>query len=359
MQTVSTIIQTETAKRLIDTYIERFCQSRSLEAMEVGASYFQLWQSIEKLVLAGGKRLRPFMILATYQAYKPDADLEDIIPAAAAHELIHLAMLIHDDIIDRDSVRYGVENVSGQYLKHYGQFFQDNLELSHMSLSAALLAGDVLIADAHHMLQKTNAPIERVSRAQTIFNGEIFEVVGGELLDMEMSFLPPGVVTADTIAIYKTASYSFVGPLTTGAVLAGAPEEDIATLKQLSIFLGVGYQLRDDVLGTFGDAEVTGKSTTTDIKEGKRTYLIETFEQQATSDQQAQFNEIFHKADASDEQLAVAKQLLIDSGAKSTVEQLIDKKRTLAIEKVDTLSLPEESKQLFYALIKRCLDRES
>jgi geranylgeranyl diphosphate synthase type II len=358
MQTVSTIIKTDTAKQLIDSYIEQFCQSRSKQAMAIGPSYFQLWQSIERLILAGGKRLRPYMIMATYQAYKPEGDITDVLPAAAAHELIHMAMLIHDDIIDRDTVRYGIPNISGQYETAYSEFFDTGSERAHMSLSAALLAGDVLITDAHEMLRQTNRPAELVNRTQSIFNNEIFEVVGGELLDMEVSFLPQGTVSADTIAIYKTASYSFVGPLTTGAVLAEAPEQDIATLKELSIILGVGYQLRDDILGTFGSADTTGKSTTTDITEGKRTYLIEKFEQLASTQQSEQFFAIFHQASASQEQLAAAKTLLVETGAREAVELLIAEKRSRAIEKVQALTLSDESKQLYFALIERCLDRE-
>ena len=115
MQTVSKPLDTTVAKQLVDDYIKSFFHYRSAEAMELGPSYVRLWQSIETLVLAGGKRLRPFMLLATYQAYHPEGTLNDILPAAAAHELIHSAMLIHDDIIDRDSIRYGVKNVSGQY----------------------------------------------------------------------------------------------------------------------------------------------------------------------------------------------------------------------------------------------------
>jgi geranylgeranyl diphosphate synthase type II len=359
MQTVATFITTSTAKQLTDEYIKNFCQYRSTEALKIGQSYFLLWQSIEKLILSGGKRFRPYMLLATYQAYQPNGSLQDVLPAAAAHELIHSAMLIHDDIIDRDSIRYGVSNISGQYDEHYGQFFEDVTERSHMSLSAALLAGDALIADAHLLLRKTNRPSVLLDQAELILNNAIYEVIGGELLDIEGSFLPKGTISAQMIALYKTASYSFVGPLTTGAVLAEAPEQDINTLKELSVILGVGYQLRDDLLGTLGDEETTGKSTTTDITEGKRTYLIDLFEQLATKEQQEQFIKVFHRPDATTEELATAKTLLIESGARSAVEQLIEEKRVLALEKVSMLTLPEESKKIYEMLIARCLNREA
>jgi len=358
MQIVSTSIDTTVAKQLVDEYIKSYFQYRSAEATELGPSYVRLWQSIETLILAGGKRLRPFMLLATYQAYNPEGTLNDILPAAVAHELIHSAMLIHDDIIDRDSVRYGVKNVSGQYDEHYGQFFEDKSELSHMSLSAALLAGDALIADAHMLVRKINRPAELIDQAEAILNKEIFEVIGGELLDVEVAFLPKDTINLDTIAKYKTASYSFVGPLTTGAMLAQAPEKDINTLKELSIIIGIGYQLRDDLIGVFGNPAITGKSNASDIREGKRTYLVEKFEQLATPEQTEIFFSIFRHSDASDEALETIRTLLTETGARAAVEQLVEEKRLRALEQVANLSLPEEAKRLYLNLIDQSLNRE-
>jgi geranylgeranyl diphosphate synthase type II len=358
MQTVSKTLDTAVAKQLVDDYIKSFFQYRSAEAMELGPSYVRLWQSIEKLVLAGGKRLRPFMLLATYQAYRPESTLNDILPAAVAHELIHSAMLIHDDIIDRDSVRYGVKNVSGQYDEHYSPFFADKAELTHMSLSAALLAGDALIADAHMLIRKINRPAELVDQAEAILNKEIFEVIGGELLDVEVAFLPKNSINLDTIAQYKTASYSFVGPLTTGAMLAQAPENDINILKELSIIIGVGYQLRDDLIGVFGDPAITGKSNSSDIREGKRTYLIEKFEQLATKQQCEELFAIFHNTSASDEEIDTVRQLLTETGARSAVEGLIEEKRISGIDKVNSLTLSDEAKKLYFELIAQSLNRD-
>jgi geranylgeranyl diphosphate synthase type II len=358
MQTISTIIDTTAAKKLVDNYIKSFFEYRTAEATELGPSYMRLWQSIENLVLAGGKRLRPYMLLATYQAYNPSGSLNDVLPAAVAHELIHSAMLIHDDIIDRDSIRYGVKNVSGQYNEYYSQFLNNKTELSHISLSAALLAGDALIADAHMLIRKINRPAELVNQAEAILNKEIFEVIGGELLDIEVAFLPVGTISLDTIAKYKTASYSFVGPLTTGAMLAQAPENDINILKELSVIVGIGYQLRDDLIGVFGNPTITGKSNASDIKEGKRTYLVEKFEQFATPKQSKKFLTIFNRADATDNELETIRTLLVETGARTAVEQLVEESRLQALEKVSKLSLSGEAKQLYLTLIEQSLNRE-
>ena len=359
MQPVASLIDSKTAKQLTDDYIKAYCQRRSSEAFELGPSYVRLWQSIENLILAGGKRLRPYMVLMTYQAYHPEGQLSDVLPAAVAQEIIHSAMLIHDDIIDRDATRYGVPNVSGQYDEHYRPYISNDAERSHMSLSAALLAGDALISDAHRLIRKTVRPTELVDQAEEILNEAIFEVIGGELFDTEIAFLPKGSISVDAISQYKTASYSFVGPLTTGAILAQAPEHDINTLKEFSVIIGVGYQLRDDLLGTFGNEATTGKSTSGDIREGKRTYLIEEFERRATTEQSAQFFNIFHRAEATPQEIETAKTLLVDSGARAAVEAMINQKYAHALEKVAQLSLSIEQKKVYETLIERCLNREN
>jgi geranylgeranyl diphosphate synthase type II len=359
MHTTLTALDSTTAKTLVDSYLAEYSKTRQQDAEIIGASYVRLWRSIEKLLSSGGKRFRPYMVLGTYQAYAPDAPLNDVLAAAAAQELLHLAMLIHDDIIDRDTIRYGVQNITGQYLDFYATYIHDEEERSHMATAAAVLAGDALIADAHALLRKTNVSEGRLRRAEAIMTKAIFDVIGGELLDTEIAHLPKGSISTLDVARHKTASYSFVSPLTMGAVLAGAPEKDIALLTELAHHLGVGYQFRDDLLGVFGDEATTGKSASTDLTEGKRTYLIEQFEQLASEEQQSDFFAIFHRHDASDDELARAKILLIESGAKDAVEAAIDDHRSSAEQRIEQLSISTESRALYHELVKRCLTREA
>lgn len=355
---LATHVTPQSVKVYIDSHLQQYCKERISYAATVGASYERLWQSIGTLLLAGGKRFRPYMVLAAYEAYAPEAPLDDILPAAVAQELLHSAMLIHDDIIDRDSIRYGVKNITGQYNDTYKPYITDAGERTHMAQSAALLAGDALISDAYRSLQNTNRPEELKAKAHTILATSIFEVVGGELLDTEDSFLPAGLIAAEQIARYKTASYSFIGPITMGATLANAPEVEVARLTTFAEHLGIGYQLRDDVLGMFGNADDLGKSTTSDLTEGKRTLLIEHFEQLATDAQKELFMQAFHVADASDEAIATAKQQLIDAGAVDTVEAAIAKHRQAAEAIVADLAISPEAREVFMQLSHTCLERD-
>lgn len=349
----------EATKELTDTHIQRYCEERKANARHISPRYVALWDSIESLLLAGGKRLRPHLLITAYLGYAKDGMINTVLPAAVAQELLHSAMLVHDDIIDRDTVRYGVQNISGQYDTAYKLFIEDNTERAHMSLSAALLAGDILLSDAHRMLRSVDRPEELVNQATEILSRSVFEVVGGELLDTEVAFLPSGIINAETIATFKTASYSFTGPLTMGATLAGASEGELYLLTQLSEQLGIGYQLRDDLLGIFGDENKTGKSTSTDIVEGKRTFLIEQFEAIASSEQRSEFFSLFHRTNATPAELEKARELLIVSGAKEHVERHIDTLRESAYELISQLDIDEPARQELKSITKKCLQREA
>lgn len=345
-------------KQLIDTRLAEYCTVRIAGAAHMHPQYAQLWRSIETLITAGGKRFRPYMLVISYSAYADaDADIEPILPAALAQELIHQAMLVHDDIIDRDTMRYGIQNVAGQYNSIYAADIETAEERAHMSLSSALLAGDVLLSDAYHFLSKADVSVDRLSQATSILSNGVFEVVGGELLDTENSFLQQTHIPAETIARYKTASYSFISPVTMGALLAGAPEQDIALLKQFSEYVGVGYQLRDDLLGVYGDEDKTGKSASSDITEGKRTYLIEQFDMLASDDQKQAFYDIFHHSNADEQALLTARELLEASGAKARVEETIELLATNAEEVLAQCSAPEAAKTIFRELVTQCLHR--
>lgn len=354
----STTIDPKATKHFIDTHLEDYFAKRITDSTPLGASYAQLWQSLHTLVTTGGKRFRPYMLLLAHNTYAPHEAPDTVIHAAIAQELIHQAMLIHDDIIDRDTVRYGIANIAGQYDTHYRPYIQKESERHHMATSAALLAGDVLISDAHRLISTLEKPEAVVRKAADILNTAVFQVVGGELLDTEVSFLPAGTISPEIIAHYKTASYSFVGPLTMGATLADAPQNEITLLTELSLHLGIGYQLRDDLIGMFGDSEKTGKSTTTDITEGKRTFLIEAFERLATDEQKTVLQSAFHNPTATEDAIARCKQVLIDSGAKAAVEAEIAKRHEAATACVTQLAISTENKEAFQRLVETCLSRE-
>jgi len=359
MQVTSQILSQTEVKKLTDQLIHDYCVSRGNEARKIDERYALLWDAVQTLLLAGGKRFRPYMLLLAYDAYSQTGDTESIYPAVVAQEIVHAAMLMHDDIIDRDTIRYGVNNIAGQYDASYASYISDHSERGHFALSTALLAGDMLLSDSHTLIHTIKKPAELKEKADEILSRGIFEVIGGELLDTEATILPTGSISPRQIARYKTASYSFISPLTMGATLANAAEGEIKLLTELGESLGIAYQLRDDILGVFGDSEQTGKSTSSDITEGKRTVLIEQFDDVASEEQSTRFYSLFHRDNLQEFELLEAKELLVESGALNRVEQEISHLQRKALESIKNLSLTEDARQSFSDLVTSTLSRNA
>lgn len=351
------IITIETTKQRIDTFLRRLFDERIAKAQAISPDYGQLWRSIARLTLAGGKRLRPYVIFLAYTMNGQHTDSKKILAAAAAQELLHMAMLIHDDIIDRDQIRYGVKNVIADYDDLYAPYVADHTERRHFSNSAAIMAGDLLIAEAYSLVQQCDVDAVHIARAQAVLSESIFGVVGGELLDTESAFRPFESVDALLIAQQKTASYSFVGPLHMGASLADASTETAEGLRAFGNALGIAYQLQDDLLGAFGDEAVTGKSSSGDIIEGKHTHLVEQFYQRATAEQVTEFTTIFKNSQASDVAITRARQLLRESGAVQAVQTAIDELASQARQHLGQLRMTPASRTAFDELVERCIKR--
>lgn len=347
-----TKIEIDQVRQRTNQYLQAMLASKISQADRLDPSYGQLWRSIDQLVSAGGKRLRPYLVHWSYRAFGGQPT-ESIIKAGVAIELLHVSLLIHDDIIDRDTLRYGIKNISGQYRDTY----QADLEASqvdHFADSAALMAGNLLLAEAHRLL----AEADPSPAVRDCFATAVFAVCGGELLDTEAAFRGR-VAPALTIAEVKTASYSFEAPLAIGALMAGADERSVAGLRQLAKAWGVAYQLKDDLLGVFGNPAVTGKSATSDIEEGKRTYLIEQFDSLASPDQHRQMDQVFGVGGRQPADYQLAIDLLESSGARRAVEDKIDQLRTTINQQVDSLPIDDSYRQALGELVKASLQRQN
>lgn len=342
---------------MVDAFLTPLLKELTEKARRISPHYETLWQDIQNLYSAGGKRLRSYMTLLTYEAFSGETP-DTIVPAAASQELLHIAMLIHDDIIDRDDMRYGVKNVAKQYSDHYEELIENTDDRQHYANSAAMLAGDLLISQAYILIAETNVEPALVLKAQRLLSIAMFRVIGGELLDTEAAFR--GADSADPLLIAeeKTASYSFVSPFLVGATLAKASPIQRNLLEKLGEQLGIAYQLRDDMLGVFGDEAKTGKSTDGDLKEGKRTFLLEEFQKRASSSQKQTFDALFGRHSVSDDDIATMKALLIESGAKEAVETLILAYQEHAHILVESLEIDQDHRTMFSQLVDMCVKRE-
>jgi len=346
--------KTTAVNRIIDAYFEESIAS----AGSISESYQQLWKELRSLLNSGGKRIRPKMTILSYEAFG-GKDYKKILPIAAAQEFLHFSLLIHDDIIDRDYVRYGTANIAGCYDTRYQPFARNKQDRLHYANSAALLGGDLMLSTAYQMIATANVPNKDKIIAQTLLGQSIFEVAAGELLDTESAFIPSKSGDALLIARYKTASYSFLIPLLTGARLAAASEIQQKNLRVFAIALGIAYQLVDDLLGTFGEEELTGKSISSDIREGKHTFMAEQCIEHLSSDDRVIFNASFANPAATPEMIVRVKELFVATGAKAATEKAIASYAEEANNALQNLELDQPHKDAFEQLINKVTNRTS
>lgn len=337
----------------VDDHLRSVLERRSLTATQLNPDYGRLWDEIGRLMFAGGKRLRPYLTVLAYQAYG-GANLAAIVPAAAAQELLHLSLLIHDDIMDRDLTRHGALNVAGAYQAHYSA----RPDPEHRAASSAILAGDLILALAHHELYTSGFEAERLAAAARVFERAIFEVAGGQLLDMEADVAKGGPEDSLLVARLKTASYSFVGPLHMGATLAGAPATELAKLERLGLALGIGFQLADDMLGIYGEEAVVGKPIISDMREGKPTYIIRLTLDRAEGTEQAWLKTAWGKATATQADLEKVQGIIESTGVKAEVEADMARYGEDAQRLIAGLDIPTSYRDALVSLGERSIWRK-
>ncbi|WP_374728271.1 polyprenyl synthetase family protein [Catenuloplanes atrovinosus] len=230
-------------------------------------------EALEAFVLRGGKRLRPAF---GYWGYRGAGGLDSdaVVTGLAALELVQASALIHDDLIDRSDTRRGEPSVHRRFAaRHRAAGW--NGDPDDFGASAAILLGDLCLAWSDEMLHGAGLDPEVLTRARGAFDEMRTEVMAGQYLDvLAQSDGDTSAERAAKIAIYKSAKYTVERPLLLGAALAGAPAPVLAAYSGYGLPLGEAFQLRDDVLGVFGDPAQTGKPAGDDLREGKRTFLI-------------------------------------------------------------------------------------
>ncbi len=341
-------------QRQVNEYLSVYCQRETNRAAELHPNYSRLWEAITAHIENGGKRLRPYLVVMTYEAFG-GSDRKSIIQVAAAWELIHVAMLMHDDIIDRDYVRHGHPNVAGRYLHNYESIQGDDNRRHHAN-SSALLAGDLLISGAYALLFNSDFASDYTHEACKILHEAIFTVVGGELLDVEASVIQADI-SPHAIAEAKTASYTLVGPLLTGATLAGAPSATRDRLRELGNVLGVGFQYVDDALGIFGDEAVIGKSVLSDLEEGKRTFVVsEALELMAALDRKRAERLLQNPSTAAALEL---RELIKNTDVQSVISDKIATFHTTALRLIGQLELAAPQRAAFENVANMILKRQA
>ena len=266
----------------------------------------ELTDAIDVFTMRGGKRLRPALAFAAYKSVRLQGALSEIVDACAALELLQSYLLIHDDWMDGDDERRGGPAVHAA--------LREGRADAHQANALAILAGDLASAQSWRLLSTASADPAIQARVIELALRMHEEVIIGQALDLT------GAPDVSRMHQLKTGSYTVRGPLALGATLGGASREQHEALVRFGGPIGEAFQMRDDLLGTFGDPRVLGKSVGGDLRAAKRTALIRAAEERASPAELASIRAVLGRADASDAALAELRQTLVACGARAAVE---------------------------------------
>ena len=304
----------------VESRLDDFFAKAIRESGRFGTAAPRLWAALREAA-DGGKRQRPRLLLAAFFGLG-GTDLHAAAAVAAAYELLHTALLVHDDVIDRDWVRRGTPNVAGRY-RDRAIATTSSRAAAHFGRSAAILAGDLALASAPRLVDSVEIDPSVRRRLHELLYEAVVASAAGEVADLELAAAeltsPPTTEQILTMEWAKTSVYSFEAPLMSGAVLAGASDDVIEALGRYGRELGLAYQIVDDLLGVFGDESVTGKSALGDLREGKWTVLIA---HAARTTHWPALASILGTQDLTEAQAVQARDILARSGARDAAIDL-------------------------------------
>ncbi|MEY8209673.1 polyprenyl synthetase family protein [Corynebacterium sp. MNWGS58] len=356
--------------------LESFFAQRRRELDSIGEPVVQAIEYLERFVLDGGKRIRPLYLWAGFWAAAAQNDAtaarestqndgtEDhaaVIRAAAALELIQACALIHDDILDASETRRGKPAVHRQIAHTHGDLDLEG-DSSHFGVSIAILLGDMALAWADDLFHGAGISPQALLRAQQPWHGMRQEVIGGQMLDISLEArADESRSLAANVNRFKTAAYTIERPLHLGAAIGGGSDELIAAFRGYGRDIGIAFQLRDDLLGVFGDPDVTGKPAGDDLREGKRTELVALTLTRADATDPAAANELRrmlgNTADTAD--INRMREIITNSGAVDEIESHISRLRDSGLAYLRQVELADDVRNNLEALAIKATRRKS
>ncbi|HDM92641.1 MAG TPA: polyprenyl synthetase family protein [Candidatus Korarchaeota archaeon] len=340
----------------IEEEIARFLEDVIEEAPS--ARVREYYENLREYLLRGGKRLRPISMIATYEGFGGQVDAK-IYRASISVELLHASSLIHDDIMDESPTRRG-----GPAFHVLGEEWFSHLDVSrvphNVGISVGILGGDSLLGLGLEALYSAGFASDRADLAAAEYVKAYRRLIEGQLMDIYLSCkeeLPTEDEVLQMLSL-KTGAL-FAASLKMGAMLAEAPASAVAALESYGLKVGVAFQIRDDILGLFGDPKITGKPADSDVKEGKRTLLIIKALGTCSGEARRKALSILGNPNASDEDVEFVRELVRDTGSldyaeSKAIELINDAKRALKeLEGIARSELIELLDELAEALVFR------
>ncbi len=310
-------------------------------------------EEIYRFARAGGKRLRPLLVLLGYAGTGREID-DGALDVSISIEIAHDYLLIHDDFMDEDTLRRGQDTV--WYSLH--KWLNGDPHVAH---SLAVCAGDIAEAYATEAIVEARIPDDRKLHLVALLH-RILENTGyGQVLDIMLETLPlSDVREEDVLRVheYKTSRYTIEGPLHMGATLADAGNELFDVYTRYAIPAGIAFQLKDDIIGVFGDERVTGKPAGSDIREGKRTLLIVYAYQNGSDEQRKRIEELLGKKDLTREEIEEMREIIRETGSLKYSEDMMERLIAEAKGVIENSDVAEPARTILLELADYLVRRE-
>ena len=337
--------------------------SRQREVLaELGAPMLPLVDSVADL-LAGGKRLRAAFLYWGWRALG-GADDEAAVRAASSMEIFQAAALLHDDVMDNSDLRRGRATAHRVFASWHRQQ-RWNGDPERFGHAGAILAGNLCLGWTDEVFATSGLPVPALERARPEFDRMRTQLMGGQFLDVLEGARGWGELSHEerlaqcrTVIRYKSARYSVQQPLLIGALAAGGRSDSIQALATYGEQLGEAFQLRDDVLGVFGDPDETGKPAGDDLREGKHTVLIAHALEHADQAGTELISASLGDPDLDDATVAECRGVLVRSSAVARTEEMISTSARAALRALEQVEeLTDEGRAALVDLVSICTDR--
>ena len=304
-----------------------------------------LADALSEFLLDSGKRLRPAFAYWGWRG-AGGADSDEIVAAVGCLEWLQACALIHDDVMDGSDIRRGAPAMHRRFAAlHRTEGWRGDPEA--FGQSAAILLGDLCLIWADEMYNTSGLPADVLRRGQPVYDEMRTELMAGQYLDLlEQALGGSCAERAMRVARYKSAKYTVERPLHLGAALAGAPDRLVEAYSGYGLPLGEAFQLRDDVLGVFGDPAETGKPAGDDLREGKRTVLVALTLERATPRQAALVRRHLGDPLLSPAAVDALREAIAESGALAATERLIAERTEQAMTALALAGLDDEPREV-------------
>ena len=329
---------------IVNVALEEFLDLKIAEVTKIGKWHIQFYENVKEYLMRGGKRLRPMLVAAGYKSIKSESDAKFLYRAACSVEILHNGSLLHDDLIDHDEARRGGKTFHATYRDNYLESSKDLEKSTDYGMTMAILGGDSLINLGAQAISASKLAPEVNTACHKYYNDAFEDLVDGVLLEMTM--IEDASATLETylqMVRMKTAVL-FEKALLIGAAIAEATQSQLTALSEFGVKVGQAFQIQDDILGSFGDVSVTGKSVDGDIREAKKTMLVFEAYKLVDPNQKKVLDELLGKHDMPDEDVERVRSVFIDSGALNSTKKLMEELLTsgqAALDKAEPALIPE------------------